>query len=230
MFLNQDSSCTLEARLKSTAAVSQVEISVTYKDNTDSYHTDAVVATNDTTPVTLLSAPSGEVVNIIGLIKIHNPDTQANTVEILSNSTVIFTCTVGANQSAIISQDGVDNETGYIPADEDLSNLTSAGKSVASNMAMPSNNHIDISVTSTGDTYTAPADGWIEFGRRFDSEGGYMQIHDITTNFKIQTDNNTTLEYRIIYLPVRKNDTVGFYYFNGTLYRARFSYAEGSKP
>ncbi len=66
---------------------------VTYKDNTDVYHPDAVVATNNTTAVTLLDAPSEGVVNIVELIKVYNPDTQANTVQILANDTVIYTYT-----------------------------------------------------------------------------------------------------------------------------------------
>jgi len=47
MFLNQDSNFTLQAQLTGTVAESQPEISVTYSDNTDTFHPDAIVATND---------------------------------------------------------------------------------------------------------------------------------------------------------------------------------------
>lgn len=104
MFLKQDSSFTLQARLTETVASSQVEISVTYKDNTNNDYSDVIVTTNDKTPVTLLTAPPVNTVNIVELIKIHNPDTQSATVEILAGTTVVYTCTIGTNQSVILSE------------------------------------------------------------------------------------------------------------------------------
>src|SRR5512133_2434353 len=100
MFFNQDSTVVLKAQLANAVATSQLEVSVTYRDNTDAYHPDKIVQTTGTTAVTLLDAPSSGVINIVELIKIYNPDTQSNTVQILANSTVIFTCSVGAGQSA----------------------------------------------------------------------------------------------------------------------------------
>lgn len=129
MFLNQDSSFVLSAQLTNTAA-SQVEISVSYKDNTDTYHPDAIVATNDTTPVVLLSAPSSGVVNLVETVKLYNPDTQAHTVQILASAKVVYTCTVGANQSLVLSEEVTGNGLGYTPlaVDGDGSQLTGLTK------------------------------------------------------------------------------------------------------
>lgn len=125
MFLQQDSNFTLQARLADTVAVSQVELSVTYRDNTDSYHPDVTVATSNTTPVVLLEPPSNGVINLVELIKIFNPDTQAHKVQILAGNKVIYTCTIGADQSLIISEEG-GNGLGYTPlaVDGDGSHLT----------------------------------------------------------------------------------------------------------
>lgn len=126
MFLKQDSSFILQAQLTGTVASSQVEISVTYKDNTNNDYSDVIVATNNTTAVTLLTAPPTNTVNLVELIKIYNPDIQANTIEILAGSTVVYTCTVGAKSSAMISNEGVSNGLGFIPlaVDGDGSRLT----------------------------------------------------------------------------------------------------------
>ncbi len=112
MFFNQDSTCVLKAKLTDAVATSQLKISVTYRDNTDNYHQDAIVSTNGAIAVTLLAAPVGSVVNIVELIKIYNPDTEANTVQILANDDVIYTCTVGANQSVTLSEGGINTGIG----------------------------------------------------------------------------------------------------------------------
>lgn len=111
MFLNQDSNFALSARLTEAVTASQVQVSVTYRDNTDNYHPDAIVATNDTTAVTLLVAPSDGVVNIVETIKIYNPDTKANTVEFLAGDTVIYACTVSSKESLVLSEESFGSVT-----------------------------------------------------------------------------------------------------------------------
>lgn len=113
MFLNQNSNFVLKAQLTNAAATSQAEISVSYRDNTGAYHPDAIVSTNDTTAVTLLAAPSGDLVNIVETIKIYNSDTQANTVEILAGNTVIYACTIGSKEALVLSEEAYG---GVIPA------------------------------------------------------------------------------------------------------------------
>lgn len=126
MFLKQDSNFVLQAKLAGTVVTSQVEISLTYSDNTDKHYADVIVATNNTTPVTLLQAPASGVVNLIESIKIYNPDTQVITVQILAGNIIIYTCTVNANQSLILSETGISNSFGCTPlaANGDGRNLT----------------------------------------------------------------------------------------------------------
>lgn len=231
MFLNQNSSSELKAQLTTAVATSQLEISVTYKDNTDVYHPDALVATNDTTAVTLLAAPSGAVVNIVELIKIYNPDTQANTVQIVLGSSVVFTVALGAGQSAIISEEGI-HTSGYVAADADLSNLTTAGKAKVSHLAMPSSSSVNVTLGATGSTYTAPADGYYSIQKASGASNEYLNLINATIdNFKSTTWSSAAGQYWALTLPVKKNDVLWITYtFSGVTDYFKFFYAEGSKP
>lgn len=189
MFFNQDSTCVLKAKLANSVATSQLGISVTYKDNTGIYHQDAVVATNNTTAVTLLDAPSSGTVNIVELIKIYNPDTQSNTVQILKDNTVIFTCTVGANQSVVLSEQSISNGLGYIPANADLNNLTSDGKSKVSNLAMPSNSYMNLTLGASGSSYILPADGYVMLQKNSTAANQYVAVTNITNGMRCGMQN-----------------------------------------
>lgn len=50
-------------------------------------------------------------------------------------------------------------------ANLDLLNITNTGKTVMSNMAMPSSRYIDLAIGTDGSTYTAPADGYFTLHR-----------------------------------------------------------------
>lgn len=229
MFFNQDSTCVLKAKLTSAIAVSQLKISVTYKDNTDDYHQDAIVSTNGTTAVTLLDAPTGAVVNIVELIKIYNPDTQANTVQILANDDVIGSFVVGAGQTTIISAEGINgNSSASNSADTNLSNLTAVGKAKSANLAMPSNSYINLTVGASGLTYTAPANGRLMLR-------GTATGNDSNVNFR----NTVTEEWVVSCFPshypldlcvgmnVKQGDVIQYYYNQVNITYFRFIYAQG---
>lgn len=228
MFFNQDSTCVLKAQLTNAVATSQLEISVNYKDNTDSYHPEKIVATTGTTAVTLLDAPANGVINLVELIKIYNPDSQTNTVQILANSTVIFTCMIGAGQSAVISPEGF-NSSGYVAANADLSNLTSAGKAVAANMAMPSNSYIDLTLGASGSTYTAPADGYYYLEKTCGGASLYAILRNTTAaNIAVHYAAVSAPDTIFLLLPVKKNDIMSIQYnVTGTTFYFRFIYAQG---
>lgn len=226
MFFNQDSTCVLKAKLAGAVATSQLKISVTYRNNIGDYHQDVVATTNGTTEITLLAAPEGAVVNIVELIKIYNPDTQANTVEILANDDVIFTCTVSANQSAILSQEGISNGLGYNPADEDLNNLTSTGKAVVSNLAMPSNYYVNLTLGASGSTYTAPADGYASFCKNSTATSQYLFLQNGSLRSHVMAAGNVTA--LAVFVPAKKNDQILYQYnVDGTTNWFRFVYAQG---
>lgn len=228
MFFNQNSDCVLKAKLASAVATTQLEISVTYKDNTEVYHPDAIVATNNTTAVTLLSAPSSGVVNIVDLIKIYNPDTQANTIQFLANDTVIYTYTLGAEQSVIISSECIIS-SGSANANADLSNLTAAGKEVVSNLPMPSNSYIDLTLGATGSTYTAPANGYVYLCKLATGASQFILLENVNAGgLKSQMNVPNSGCAPSVFIPVKKNDQVGYSYsLGGATEHFRFIYAEG---
>lgn len=227
MFLNQNSDCVLKAKLASAVATSQLEISVTYKDNTDVYHPDALVQTNDTTAVTLLSAPSSGVVNIVELIKIYNPDTQANTVQIMSNDTVIYTYTIGAGQSAIVSSECVSGFA-YTPANADLSNLTAAGKEVIANLSMPSNSYIDLTLGASGSTYTAPANGRLMLrGTATGNDSNVDLRNTVTEEWSFSCFPSHYPVNVCAGLNVKKGDVIQYSYYQANINYFRFIYAQG---
>lgn len=227
MFFNQDSTCELKAKLANAIATSQLEISVTYKDNTDAYHPDKIVQTTGTTAVTLLDAPSEGVINIVELIKIYNPDTQSNTVQILANNTVIFTCALGAGQSAVLSMEGINLGLGYTPASIDLNNLTTAGKAVAANASMPSSSYISLTLGASGSTYTAPANGYLTISKLANAGGQYIYFVGSTgiSNGMVGYCNDFVVNTSI---PVAKNQTISYSYnLGGATTYFRFVYAQG---
>lgn len=226
MFFNQDSTCVLKAQLANAVAVSQLEVCVTYKDNTDVYHPEKIVATTGTTAVTLLDAPASGVINLVELIKIYNPDTQENTVQILANNTVIFTCAVGAGQSAILSPEGINIGLGYTPASTDLNNLTTSGKAFAANAAMPSDTAIYLTLGASNSNYTAPADGWFHLNKKANADGQYLYLAcGLLQVGGAYVRNGYGYGLSI---PAKKNDVLNvFYNLGGTTDCFRFVYAQG---
>lgn len=228
MFFNQDSTCVLKAKLTAAVAASQLKISVTYRDNTDEYQPDAIVSTNGTTEVTLLAAPTGSVVNIVELIKIYNPDTQANTVQILANDEVIASYVVGAGKTVSISAESINVDGSNLGADTNLSNLTATGKAVAANMAMPSNSYTNLTLGSSGSTYTAPANGRLMLR-------GTATGNDSNVNLR----NTVTEEWALSCFPshypldicaamdVKKGAVIQYYYNQVNITYFRFIYAQG---
>jgi hypothetical protein len=231
MFFNQDSTVVLKAKLANAVAVSQLKISVTYRDNTGDYHQDVVMTTNGTTVITLLTAPIGGVVNIVELIKICNPDTQANTVEILANDDMVFTCTVGAGQSAILSELGTSNGLGFTPANADLSNLTVTGKSVVSNLPMPSNSYVNLTLLASGSTYTAPADGYVQLSKNATAANQTVWLYHAEQNQELMSSFAivpTAQDAVDVWLPVASGHTFKVSYtLGGTTQRFVFVYARG---
>jgi hypothetical protein len=229
MFLNQDSTFVLKAKLANAVVASQLEISVTYKDNTDTYHADKVVQTTGTTAVTLLDEPSSGVVNLVELIKIYNPDTQSNTVQILANDTVIFTCTVGANQSAILSESGISNGLGYTPANADLSNLTSTGKKTSSRLSKPSGTFVDLTLPATESSYTAPANGRLHLAKYSTAVGQYVGLYSLTSAYASPNAYSPGVGYVMqTTIDCKKDDQILIQYTAvGSTFRYRFIYDEG---
>lgn len=113
-----------------------------------------------------------------------------------------------------------------------LDNLSTTGTTNIAHNIMPSNRYIAISLKGTGGSYTAPADGYIILNKN---------VASTDTNAWMQITNNTCGGYSVgqyvlpgqiirLMMPVRKADTISYYYNNvtGSTIMFRFIYAQGA--
>lgn len=111
-------------------------------------------------------------------------------------------------------------------ADTSLSNLSTAGKDLASGLGMPSNRYIDLTLGASSSSYTAPANGYFVVRVPFTGNQA-CALFNTTTLVGINLNSNGTwTAYGNI--PVKNNDVVQLWY-NCTPNLFRFVYAEGDK-
>jgi len=117
-------------------------------------------------------------------------------------------------------------------ANKDMDNLSTLGKKKIVNLAMPSDDYVDLVLSSSGSTYTASANGYFAFGKKATATGQRVAI------FNRGSTENTVLGSSIfsqgsdhnlmIFMPVKKDDVVIVSYTTeGDTIFFRFVYAEG---
>ena len=110
-----------------------------------------------------------------------------------------------------------------------LSNINNSAKVMMSGMAMPSDKYIDLTLGASGTTYTAPANGWINFGAIASQNGAYCDLIN-NSNGMVTSSNNVQLDASVnANLAVLKNTIVTVVYGYCKTSNLRFIYAEGSK-
>ena len=96
--------------------------------------------------------------------------------------------------------------------------------------AMPSDRYVDLTLGTSGATYTAPADGYYCLRKQMSGANKYLMIQNVSKN--IQTNNYSVAEGNVLRLimPVSKNDTITVTYdTTGTTDYFKFIYANGAK-
>ena len=98
----------------------------------------------------------------------------------------------------------------------------------AAEASMPSTKYIDLTLGSSGTTYTAPANGWVVFGKAASGAGQYINLSSgYTTN---QVVSNASGNILSIYIPVYKGKTFkANYSAGGATNSFRFIYAKGEE-
>ncbi|MBQ3785130.1 MAG: hypothetical protein II843_01905 [Alphaproteobacteria bacterium] len=91
-----------------------------------------------------------------------------------------------------------------------LSNLTSAGKKICSNMSMPSNTKESLTIGASGANYVAPADGYFVIRINLNT-GGYVSVGMCGTNL---TQLINTSHQCGMLVPVAKEQTITVNYSN----------------
>lgn len=117
-------------------------------------------------------------------------------------------------------------------ANTSLSNLTTTGKALVSNLAMPSASYVDLTLGTTGSTYTAPADGYVQLSKISGASGERIKLYhaDVYT-VACTTWSSATSQPLDAWLPVAKGQVITYIYTaSGATSYFRFIYAEGSKP
>lgn len=97
-------------------------------------------------------------------------------------------------------------------------------KSIISGWSMPSNRYIDLSVATSGSTYTAPANGYFSW-YCYQNNNGYIFVQSSASLLpnRVANASNDIAGF----IPVKKGDIVMVKYANLTFNRLRFIYAEG---
>lgn len=118
-------------------------------------------------------------------------------------------------------------------ATTDMSNLTTAGKSLLSGLGLLSSRYDDVAEPANNGsiTYTAPENGYFYYGRRklsSDSES-CLYIVNQSKSFELQASIYWQSHFATVLMPVRKGDVliVGRVNLTGAFGSCRFYYAEG---
>lgn len=117
-------------------------------------------------------------------------------------------------------------------ADTSLSNLSTAGKALASGLGMPSNRHIDLTLGASGSSYTAPANGYFCLKGNSGINGDFkISFYNQTANFRQTVSDNNWADWVSTYIPAKKGDVVNLLYANVTAasHSFLFIYAEGAE-
>lgn len=113
-------------------------------------------------------------------------------------------------------------------ADIDASNFNADGKSLLSGLGMPSDRYIDLTLLASGQSYTAPANGWVVLAKTANSDKGWVDISTSsgTVKFNIATFSGFEIAFTI---PVHKSESfvVNYDGMRVETNRFRFIYAEG---
>ena len=114
-------------------------------------------------------------------------------------------------------------------ANIDMDNISSTGNEYIANCAMPSDRYVNLTLGSSGASYTAPADGYVVFDKASSGANQYIRM---TTSDGLRVLNNSTGsgQYLAVFLPVKKNQQFYvFYTAGGTTNSFRFVYAQGAQ-
>lgn len=123
---------------------------------------------------------------------------------------------------------GIKAETINNKADLDLSNVNSTGKSNVSNWSAPSDSYDELTLGASGDTYTAPADGWFTLNKLTNATNQYANLVNETNGLNITNNQPASGSNVRICLQASKGQVVKCSYTaGGTTLWFRFVYAKG---
>ena len=118
---------------------------------------------------------------------------------------------------------------GDITSLKDAANFTATGKTAIAHMSMPSSRYTDLTLGTSGTTYTAPADGYFSVNKTPGAVDKYIQLINLTSGLSSTAISYNTTLWTRIFIPVSKGDSVRVDYdMTGTTNAFRFIYANGA--
>lgn len=94
--------------------------------------------------------------------------------------------------------------------------------------AMPSDRYTVLTVPTSGQTVTAPADGYLSFGLAVSNVGEGISLLNASTNIGVESHPSSTTNAKALLL-VSKGDVISVYYTGSGTKVFRFIYANGTK-
>ena len=139
---------------------------------------------------------------------------------------------VVANKAKTSLQVDIDNISSDLngKVDTDLNNVTDTAKVMISGYSLPSNKFINLSLGTSGTSYTAPANGYFNVSKLSSSSGQFLSIFAKNNLFVIQTTSTASNNKLGTLVPVLKGETITITYnAGGNVEIFRFIYAKGSE-
>ena len=156
----------------------------------------------------------------------HKPTLVSNLSDLSDVS--ITTPTEGAS----LSYDSMNNIwiVGGVKANTSLDNITATGKTTGSSLAMPSSTYEALVLGGNGDSYTAPANGWVKLAKT--ASQGQMICLQVGNGVEYKCFNASSNDSRIsVTIPVASGETFyTIYTATGTTHNFIFIYAKGEEP
>ena len=118
--------------------------------------------------------------------------------------------------------------------DTDVGNTNATGNAVIAHYAMPSDKYENVTWGSSGDKFTAPADGYYTCTRISTTTPQYLSIRTEDANGNALLEQaihaSGTNQYLSLTVPIAKGQRFVVFFNGSTAQNFKFIYAKGSEP
>lgn len=182
-----------------------------------------------TVPAEAIEAPQREIVAAIVAAGL-TPDADDNTQLTQAIDAKISAATEGKADNDLSNLSSAGQTVIDGKANADASNFTATGKSILSGLGMPSNKTVDLTVGASGARYTAPGNGYFS-AYNANGANGAVRFVNITKGLGINSPATAGLSEGVAFVPAETGDVIDMFYtgtFNATGNGwFRFVYAKG---
>lgn len=180
-------------------------------------------------PAIAIEAPQREIVAAITAAGL-TPDASDNTQLTQAIDAKISAATEGKADNDLSNLSSAGQTVIDGKANADASNFTATGKSILSGLGMPSNKTVDLTVGASGARYTAPGNGYFS-AYNANGANGAVRFVNITKGLGINSPATVGLSEGVAFVPAETGDVIDMFYtgtFNATGNGwFRFVYAKG---